>query len=255
MRRNKKEYYMDNFEKKKLGYKQEFIKMSVYRLRKYMKELGILSIQEIEAQGADSMVSAIMQKYDEGKRISLPGMPETTSSSPVTTKVKTEQIKEPIPRTADPEPQVKSNEDPYNIDCDDEEKDLYELTPYVDEEKEKDPYNINYDEEEGPVVKPKVKRKAKKKEPVKDTSKEITALEQKIDKLLDTATNNANTLAELKKNVEPLNSTIRSILEQVTLSKEIVEVALYRIFSKGAADPIAGFEAIVARAKKIVKSL
>jgi hypothetical protein len=254
MKRNKKEYYMDNFEKKKLVYKQEFIKMSVYRLRKYMKELGILSIQEIEAQGADNMVSAIMQKYDEGKRISLPGMPEATASPPPVT-AKAEQIKEPppTPYTADPEPQAKSNEDPYNIDCDDKEKDPYELN--VNEEKEKDPYNINYDEEEGPVVKPKTKRKAKKKEPVKDTSKEITALEQKIDKLLDTATNNANTLAELKKNVEPLNSTIRSILEQVTLSKEIVEVALYRIFSKGAADPIAGFEAIVARAKKIVKSL
>jgi len=241
------------------AFKQAALKMAKYRLRRVMHEAGCTpqEVREAEVEGEDKMVEIILTKYDEGA-IDLPGLEKSAGKAPTGSTSKKEEPKEEPKRNAKRDSKPKEDkggnvskdddDDPYSsaFDDDDDNDEVKEESKANDEDSGDDEDGPHGDDEgvENHEADPprKAERKAKRTE---ESTSDVSALEAKVDKLLDLTVSTIEAVVELR-------DVVDKFVERHTVFAEIVKFAFARIWKLGAAQPLKpGFGDVIAKAEEI----
>lgn len=210
------------------AFKQSVLKMAKYRLRRVLNEAGCTpqEVREAEVEGEDKMIEIIMTKYDEGA-INFPGLEKATGKSAGGGQTK---------RTAErskKEPEPADDDDPYGDAFGDDDNSEEETPP-------EDNQGVENNEVEEP------KRRGKRKIEKSASDVDLSALEEKLDKIMDLLVSTVETTVELSEKVD-------SLMESHTEGKEIMQLAFSRIWKLGAASPLKpGFGDIITKARELV---
>lgn len=221
-------------DKDRVNYVQELKKTSRYKLRKICSDRGV-DIAEIRAAEAseddaeDKMISLILAKYDEEG-----GAASSTRKSSTKRKAK----KDP-----EPPPETEEDEDELNFDSDDGDDDGYGIDFDDDDDGQEAEETETEPEEE-------VTRTAATEESTV-TDAEQSALEEKIDQLLDMQVTMAETVVALEGKVNKLAGALSSIKKTTLFTRTVVEISFSRIFKLGAGEPIKAFGKIREKAYDI----
>jgi hypothetical protein len=236
------------------AFKQAALKMAKYRLRRVMHEAGCTpqEVREAEVEGEDKMVEIILTKYDEGA-IDLPGLEKSAGKAPTGSTSKKEEPKEEPKRNAKKDPPKKEkppkddddDDDPYSsaFDDDDEVKEESKANDEDSGDDEDGPHGDDESVENHEADPPrKAERKAKRTE---ESTPDVSALEAKVDKLLDLTVSTIEAVVELR-------DVVDRFVERHTVFAEIVKFAFARIWKLGAAQPLKpGFGDVIAKAEEI----
>ena len=228
------------------AFKQELLHTSNWGLRRLAtgpKGAGIevADMKKADETGPEAVVELILEKYDEGWR---PGGPALNPASKPDSTPKTSSKKAPPKEEKESEPEAEATGNPWDdVGNDGGDVDIDGEEPAPETEPEPDP------EPEPEPEKPKRQRRTTTK--TSAPAGETSALEEKVDKVLDTMMKFASVISKFEKTADSINGGLADVLLVVTEIKEINTVALGGLFNrlsiKGYGDVV---KAALARAKK-----
>ncbi len=236
------------------AFKQELLHTSNWGLRRLAtgpKGAGIeiAVVKEAEETGPEAVVDVIMEKYDEGWRpggaalnpqsspASSPAKKRTTDKKPP----KEEPKNEPDPEPA-PEPEASGDDDPVASAWDEEGSDGLPADLDLD---------LDDDEPEPEPEPEKPKRRQRQTKTKTAPAAETSALEEKVDKVLDTLMKMASMFSKIEKTLDSIDATVNEVKFLVIEGKEATVTGLAVLFKKGF--PAKGFGKVKEHATALAK--
>lgn len=240
------------------AFKQELLHTSNWGLRRLAtgpKGAGveIATMKTAEETGPEAVVEIILEKYDAGWRpggatLNPQSKPSTNPAGKRTTKKK-ESKKEAGPKKKKEAEPVDDN--PVASAWDEEGSDGLPADLDLDAEEEEEDEPIVEPEPE-PEPKPETpKRQRRRVSPKTAPAGEVSALEEKVDRVLDTLMKMAAMFSKIEKTLSGIDKTVNDLKFHIIESKETTVTALHVLFKKGL--PTKGFGKIKERATSIAK--
>jgi len=235
--------------KEREAFRQVILKMAKYRLRRVMHLAGYTQqeVREAEIAGEDRMVELIMTKFDDGaiNILSLDKEKDKSSSEASTPRTAKREAAKSKPKDDD--------DDPYSKAFDDDDSPSPEPDPEpepdADEEQPREVQDDDSVENHEAEAPPRKGRRAKREEPRQaEETPDHSAIEAKMDGLLEAVVSMGNAIGEISDKV----NTLLAFVEGSVQFEEVMKLAMARIFKMGTAEPLKGFADLFERSRPFV---
>lgn len=217
-------------EKGREMFKQELLNASAFKLRHIATEQAAVEVTDLKkavAEGDEAVVELILEKWDDGWR---PGGAPLNPKSQVAKKRRAAPKKDAAPKKAatepdtapdpepDPEPEPAEGVNPWDEDGEDDDSSIAAALGLDDDDEE--PTQPVDDQPDSP--------------PEPERARESSAVEEKLDQILDLVTQAVEVLLEVNDNAIEARKV-------ATQTWELSTRAFGRLFKNGAAKPLKGF--------------
>lgn len=233
------------------AFKQELLHTSNWGLRRLAtgpKGAGIeiAVVKEAEETGPEAVVDVIMEKYDEGWRPGGAALNPQSSPAPSPAKKRTTDKKPPKEEPKnEPEPEASGDDDLVASAWDEEGSDGLPADLDLGEDEEPAPEPAPEPEPEKP------KRQRRQTKPKAAPAAETSALEEKVDRVLDTLMKMASMFSKIEKTLDGIDEAVNEVKFLVVEGKEATVTGLAVMFKKGL--PAKGFGNVKERATALAK--